>query len=491
MTDPITSATGWTPSKIIAVHVNYPSRAAERGRSATHGSYFLKTPSSLAASGDELPRPAGTELLGFEGEVALIVGTRAREVTPDNGWAHVGWITAANDLGIYDLRHADGGSNVRAKSGDLFTPIGPSLLCTDTVDPGKLRVRTWVNGELAQSDTTDTLLFPFGQLIADLSRLSTLLPGDVILTGTPAGASVATPGDVLEVEVDSVDSARPASSGRLRTTVTEGAKLAEWGAQPKVDDALRAAAYGPSASISHQDDTALMRQLTDVGVATLSAQLRKRGLNNVHIDGVHPGQAGESFAGRARTLRYVPMREDLFGAHGGGFNAQKRVIDSVRSGEVLVMEARGDTSAGTIGDILALRAQVRGAAAVVTDGAVRDSVVTGELDMPVFHGGAHPAVLGRQHVPWESDVAVACGGTTVCPGDIVVGDDDGIVVVPPELAEELAEAAVEQERKERFIAEQVRAGAGIDGLYPLGEQWGQAYADWKRANSEPGGGYRG
>src|SRR5699024_1926333 len=272
------------------------------------------------------------------------------------------------------------------------------------------------------------------------------------------------PGDVLEVEVDAPQQPGTPTTGILRTTAVEGPKLAAWGAQPKVDDKLRASAYGPAAQQSDdpdnrtQTDSELLDKLRSVGVATLSSQLRKRGLNNVHVDGVHPGREGEAFAGRARTLRYVPQREDLFASHGGGFNAQKQTIDSVGAGEVLVMEARNDSTAGTIGDILALRAQVRGAAAVVTDGAVRDAVVTGDLEIPVFHGGAHPAVLGRRHVPWESDVAIACGGTTVCPGDIVVGDDDGVLVVPTHVAAEVADAAIEQELREEFIAEQVQQG---------------------------------
>lgn len=495
MPDPITAATGLTPSKIFAVHLNYPSRAAERGRTPAHGSYFLKAPSSLAASGESVARPKGAELLAYEGEIALVIDTEAREVTPEDGWSHVGWVTAANDLGVYDLRHADSGSNVRSKSGDGYTPIGPNVLPASEIDPDSLRVRTWVNGELTQSDTTDTLLFGFGELVADLSRMSTLQPGDVILTGTPAGASVAQPGDVLEVEVDGPNLPVVPSTGRLRTTAVEGPELAEWGAQPKVDDALRASAYGSFAQRADQsaadDDAELLTKLAGVGVATLSSQLRKRGFNNVHIDGVHPGRQGESFVGRARTLRYVPQREDLFAGHGGGFNAQKQTIDKVGAGEVLVMEARGDATAGTIGDILALRAQVRGAAAVVTDGAVRDAVVTGELEIPVFHGGAHPAVLGRRHVPWESDVAVACGGTTVCPGDIVVGDDDGALVIPPSVAGEVADAAIEQELREEFIAERVHDGASVAGLYPIGEQWEETFQQWRRDRAGHGGGDRG
>ena len=490
MPDPVTAALGITPGKVIAVHLNYPSRAAQRGRSPEHGSYFLKATSSLAASGGEVARPEETELLGFEGEIALVIGTRARAVSPADGWSFVGWVTAANDLGLYDLRHADGGSNLRSKSGDGFTPIGPRFLPASELDPAGLRVRTWVNGELAQSGTTDTLLFPFGQLVADLSRLSTLEPGDVILTGTPAGASVIGPGDVVEVEVDSPAGGRERSTGRLLTTVVSGPPLAAFGAQPKVDNALRALARGTADPVPPGGEPGedVVRGLTTVAVATLSAQLRRRGLNHVHIDGVHPARPGAKFAGRARTLRYLPLREDLFAARGGGFNAQKRAIEAIGPGEVLVMEARGAGGSGTIGDILARRAEIRGAAAIVTDGGLRDSAVVAGLNIPVFHAGAHPAVLGRRHVPWETDVAIGCGGTIVQPGDIVVGDDDGALVIPPGLAAEILADAVEQERQEEFITEQVSAGHGIEGLYPLGPQWQPAYQKWVSSRGPGTGG---
>src|SRR5690606_13617601 len=137
-------------------------------------------------------------------------------------------------------------------------------------------------------------------------------------------------------------------------------------------------------------------------------QLRQRGYDDASIDGVTPNRTGADakFAGRARTLRYVPHRPDLFAQRGGGFNAQKRLIDTVGEGEVIVMEARGDATAGTIGDLLALRAQVRGAAAIVTDGAVRDADIVAGLDIPTFSRGAHPSVLGRRHIPWETDVTI-------------------------------------------------------------------------------------
>ena len=191
--------------KVIAVHINYPSRAAQRGRTPGQPSYFLKPSSSLALGSAAAPstveRPAGCELLGYEGEIALIIGKTARRVGLEDAWSHVEWVTASNDLGVYDLRYADKGSNLRSKGGDGFTPVGPGLIAADAVDPAELRIRTWHNGELVQDDTTGDLLFPFARLVADLSQLLTLEEGDIILTGTPAGASVATPGDVVEVEV--------------------------------------------------------------------------------------------------------------------------------------------------------------------------------------------------------------------------------------------------------------------------------------------------
>ena len=131
-------------------------------------------------------------------------------------------VTAANDFGLYDLRAADKGSNLRSKGGDGFTPLGPEMIPAAGLDPAALRVRTWVNGDLVQEGTTDTLLFPFGQLIADLSQLITLEPGDVILTGTPAGSSVVNPGDVVEVEVDAPTAKGSPTSGRLVTPITQG-----------------------------------------------------------------------------------------------------------------------------------------------------------------------------------------------------------------------------------------------------------------------------
>ena len=186
---------------------------------------------------------------------------------------------------------------------------------------------------------------------------------------------------------------------------------------------------------------------------------------------------GSKIVGTAKTLRFVPFREDLFASHGGGYNAQKRAFDAVEEGEIIVIEAREDATTGTLGDILALRAKVRGAAGVVTDGGVRDFDAVAEIGLPVFSQGAHPSVLGRKHVPWDVDVTISCGGATVQPGDIIVGDSDGVIVIPPALAAEVAASAVAQEIEDAWIAEQVAAGHPVDGLFPLNAEWRARYEE--------------
>ncbi|MEO7147848.1 MAG: fumarylacetoacetate hydrolase family protein [Terrimesophilobacter sp.] len=477
---------GRRPGKVIAVHLNYPSRAAQRGRTPTTPGYFLKPSSSLAESGSPIERPAGCELLAFEGEIALIIGKDARRVSVEEGWSHVSAVTAANDFGVYDLKYADKGSNLRSKGGDGFTPIGPRLLQANLINPAALRISTWVNGELVQDDTTAGLLFPFGQLVADLSQLMTLEVGDVILTGTPAGSTVVQPGDVVEVAVEDSDGH---TTGRLVTPVTESSRpFGAFGAEPKINDEVRIEAWGSADAAGVSDHAAsgttftltdeLIAKINSVGTATLSSQLRKRGFNNVSIDGLTSTRPDARLVGTARTLRFIPNREDLFDSHGGGYNAQKQAFDTLDKNDVLVVEARGERGTGTVGDILALRAQIRGAAGIVTDGGVRDLDAVTALGIPTYHAGAHPAVLGRKHVPWDIGLTIACGGAAVQPGDVIIGDADGVLVIPPAIVDEVVTDAIEQERQETFIAEMVAAGESVDGLYPMNADWKARYQQW-------------
>ena len=493
------------PGKVIAVHASYASRADESGRRPSAPSYFLKPTSSLAASGHPVERPLGTGRLTCEGEIALVIGTAARHVKRSDAWRHVAWVTAANDLGVADLRPNDAGSLLRAKGRDGFTPLGPGLIDAAAVDPGRLRVRTWVNGALVQNDTTAGLLFGLDQIIADLSQHLTLEPGDVILTGTPAGSAVLVPGDVVEVEVDVPGPDRPApvqsppgpparatggphapsplSTGRLVTTVVEGT-IAFDPALGSLPQPATGAGPAPSRNGSAGMPAEVRDKLLRAPVAGLSAQLRKRGLNNVFIDGVRSltcgaSGSGEKVVGTAKTLRFVPNREDLFSSHGGGYNAQKRAFDAVEPGEVLVIEARGETGSATLGDVLALRAHARGAAGIITDGGVRDVEAVAAIGIPVYAAAPHPAVLGRKHVPWDGDLTIACGGATVQPGDVIVADADGAIVIPAALADEVADGALAQEDEDAWIAEQVRAGHPVAGLFPMDATWRARYEQWR------------
>jgi 2-keto-4-pentenoate hydratase/2-oxohepta-3-ene-1,7-dioic acid hydratase in catechol pathway/regulator of RNase E activity RraA len=456
---------GLSPTKIVAVHNNYASRATERGDRPPVPSYFLKPPSTLSRDGAELIRPQGCDRMIFEGEIAVVIGTRAYRISPDEALRYVAGYTAANDAGVLDLREVDRGSNLRSKGQDGFTPLGSTLL---HADPDELVLRSYVNGELRQDTAGDRLLFPFAQLVADLARTMTLEPGDVILTGTPAGSGVVRPGDVVEVEV----SAGPDRTVRVRNRIVEAEQpLAPYGVLP--GPATRNTPLGPETE----------RLLRRVGTATLSSQLRARGIDHHAIGGLRPSRPELRLVGFARTLRYLPLREDVLARLGGADNAQKRCVDTLQPGEVLVIDCRQDHDAGTIGDILALAAIQRGAVGIVTDGGLRDSAVVKALDIPVYSATAHPAVLGHRHVPVDIDLPVACGGALVLPGDVLVGDADGVVVIPRELVDEVAAGAAGQEREEEFIAERVRAGEPLAGLFPMNAARRAEYEQWGKETS--------
>ena len=205
-----------SPGKIVATHLTYRSRVDEYAMAAPPAapSYFLKPPSSLSHHGADVARPRGCRFLNYEGEIAVVIGERCSGVTTDDALRHVAGYTVANDWGVHDFRHADRGSMLRVKGQDGFCPLGPAMVDATEVDPDDLNLRTLVNGEVVQEGHTGTdLIFSFAYQVADVSRLITLEPGDVLLTGTPANSRPVEPGDVVEVEVEGI--------GRLRNRVVE------------------------------------------------------------------------------------------------------------------------------------------------------------------------------------------------------------------------------------------------------------------------------
>lgn len=227
---------------------------------------------------------------------------------------------------------------------------------------------------------------------------------------------------------------------------------------------------------------AVFDSLATVTTATLSTVLLKKGLRNVWLRGAKPLRpGGRRVVGRAFTLRFVPAREDLATPESWSSPISTRAaIEAMPAECVAVVDAMGIRDAGIFGDILCARMHVRGVFALVTDGVVRD--VSGVLDtrLPVWCDGvaAPPSVAGLTFVNWQQPIG--CGGVAVFPDDVMVCDEDGVVVIPKALVEEVTAAAVEQEKFETWILDQVQHGAALPGLYPANAENRQRYEEYRK-----------
>jgi regulator of RNase E activity RraA len=209
--------------------------------------------------------------------------------------------------------------------------------------------------------------------------------------------------------------------------------------------------------------------LSTVSTATVTTILLKKGLRNVWMRGTRPLTAGQPrLVGRAFTLRFVPSREDLATPESWSSPTSTRAaIEAMPAGCIAVVDAMGVTDAGIFGDILCARMKQRGVAGLVTDGVVRDVAGVLGTKLPVWcqGGAAPPSVAGLTFVGWQQPIA--CGGVAVFPDDVVVVDDDGAVLIPVALVDELVAAGPEQERMEAWIMREVDKGAALPGLYPM------------------------
>ncbi|MDR5734606.1 ribonuclease activity regulator RraA [Caballeronia sp. LZ025] len=236
--------------------------------------------------------------------------------------------------------------------------------------------------------------------------------------------------------------------------------------------------------IAVSDET--LELLRHVSTATLTTQLFKRGLRNVFLQGVaplvKPAKGAPNLVGPAFTLRNIPAREDIdhLGVFQNPDHPQRKAVESAPPGSVLVQDCRGDRTVASTGSILTTRLKVRGVAGMVSDGCVRDSGTIGDIGLPLFCAGASAPLNLAKHHAVDMNVPIACGGVAVYPGDIVVGDVDGVVIVPRHMAEQVAKDAAEQERLEEFIAMRVEAGAALRGTYPPNEATLGEYAEWRK-----------
>jgi len=233
--------------------------------------------------------------------------------------------------------------------------------------------------------------------------------------------------------------------------------------------------------------TDTIKRLREISTATLCTQLFKRGFRNVYIQGISrlTRPAGGNLVGPAFTVRNIPAREDLdqLSAFENPNHPQRKAIESVPPGHVLVIDTRGEKRVASGGQILTTRLKVRGAAGLVSDGPVRDSGEIAKMDFPVFcAGGSAPLNLIHHHAI-DLNVPIGCGGVAVYPGDVIVGDEEGVVVIPGHLAEEVAADATEQERLEVFLLERVQNGAALPGTYPPNAETRAAYEEWRKKRS--------
>jgi 5-oxopent-3-ene-1,2,5-tricarboxylate decarboxylase/2-hydroxyhepta-2,4-diene-1,7-dioate isomerase len=225
------------PSKIICIHLNYESRVKEFLATLPPApTYFHKPVSALNAHGGDVVRPPRCRFLNYEGEIAIVLGRRCRHIGPDEAGDYIAGYTVANDFGLHDFRDTDAGSMLRVKGSDTLCPLGPGLV--DDWDFHGKRIRTLVNGDVKQDGNTDEMMWDMHYLVADLARTITLVPGDVILSGTPANSRPVEPGDLVEVEVEGL--------GILRNRIVEGevSVREDVGAQPSESEEVISTASG-------------------------------------------------------------------------------------------------------------------------------------------------------------------------------------------------------------------------------------------------------
>jgi 5-oxopent-3-ene-1,2,5-tricarboxylate decarboxylase/2-hydroxyhepta-2,4-diene-1,7-dioate isomerase len=225
------------PTKIIAVHLNYDSRTQEfMTKLPPAPTYFHKPITALNTHKGAVVRPAGCKWLNYEGEIVIIIGKTCRNISPEEAGEYIAGYSVGNDYGLHDFRDTDAGSMLRVKGSDTLAPVGPGMV-TDWDFKNKM-IRTYVNGEVKQEDNTDNMEWDMHYLVADIARTITLVPGDMLFSGTPAFSRPVQPGDVVEVEVEGL--------GRLTNHIVEGPTpiRTDVGAQPTESEEVVSTALG-------------------------------------------------------------------------------------------------------------------------------------------------------------------------------------------------------------------------------------------------------
>ncbi|MGI9233733.1 MAG: fumarylacetoacetate hydrolase family protein [Woeseiaceae bacterium] len=226
-----------SPTKIVCVHLNYHSRVDEFiTKLPPAPTYFHKPLTALNSHNGDIVRPQRCKWLNYEGEIAIVIGKHCRNVSPADVGDYIAGYSVANDYGLHDFRDTDAGSMLRVKGSDTLCPVGPGLV--EGWDYHSKQIRTYVNGEVVQDDNTDNMEWDMHYLVADIARTITLVPGDILLSGTPANSRPVKPGDVVDVEVEGL--------GRLSNRIVEGPAPIrdDVGAQPTESEEVISTAMG-------------------------------------------------------------------------------------------------------------------------------------------------------------------------------------------------------------------------------------------------------
>ncbi|RDW20127.1 ribonuclease activity regulator RraA [Oceanobacillus arenosus] len=229
------------------------------------------------------------------------------------------------------------------------------------------------------------------------------------------------------------------------------------------------------------------KKLQEVSTASLTSQLLKRGFRNTFIPNLTPTRPDLRMVGYAYTLRYVPAREDIGMEvdYDNDTNLQRIAVESIEDEHVLVIDARGELGAASFGHILGTRLMQRHIAGLVTDGALRDSPRFKNLDLPTYYQGVHATTSSIKHHPADINTPIGCNGVLVMPGDIIVGDAEGVVVIPKDIANVVAHDAYEQDLLEEFILKKVEEGASIKSVYPASAETLEDYKKYRKYHDHP------
>lgn len=231
----------------------------------------------------------------------------------------------------------------------------------------------------------------------------------------------------------------------------------------------------------------VIARLGKIGVATLIQNVQRLGVHRTFMPGVAPRTSEQRFAGRATTLRCLPTREDVAkdqaAARRGQISLHFQAYENAGRGRVLVIDARGELNAAIGGDLLVARLKAQGAAALVTDGAIRDLPGVQEVGLPVYTRGVQAATFNENHLAVDINVPVQCAGVLVRPGDILIGDPEGVLVIPPAIAVQIVDAAEENERRDGFLMTKIMAGEPLFETFPPRERVLAEYEAWRKQQS--------